>query len=196
MKLTTTPEFVIHECERMIEALPTDCKKYGEEILKRLNQDNTLEEAILLMDEMMQFDGYLEAQELLGLFKRSCVSQDLLETLSRIDTDDAKHMLGSVKSMANFESCWCQDDECYGNYNRTFELVNSEEEWEQICSRGEILPSNAVKIAMLVEKPKKDEEAEKHWQEAAHNLCEMEHAELYSDIWFGTTQKVIYYIYP
>ena len=192
-----TPNFIISECERLIESLPTEHKKTAEAILEQLHQMNSLENAIQMMESMSELEEkYVYPRMTPQLFKRSHISNTLIKALNHYKKrEEAEAMLEFVKEMAKFESSWCQLDECY-NWDRTFNVVKPKKEWQRICARAEVISSKgSIKVALEVKRPRKTKSYDKAWQKAYQKLHMYAHAEHDYEIWFRQVDRIIYHIY-
>lgn len=193
-----TPSFIIHECERLIEALPPKHKTKADKILQQLHKLNKVEDIIRLMDCMVHLEhecGDLSMEP--QLFKRSFISLSLLKALKTYwNKEEAKEMLNLVQQMARFECSWGQNDEVY-TWDRTFNVVTSLTEWKRICARAEVLPNKGdIQIALQIKKPKKLKVAEKAWKElSCKDKQNHKHAKEYFKIWFRQAEREFYYIY-
>ena len=193
-----TPKFINDECERLIEALPTQHKRKAEEILEQLHKLNRVERALLLVEHMAELEeNYVYPYMAPRLFKRSHISKSLITALEQHENkDEAEEMLNAIQSMAKFESSWCQDDKGY-EWDRTFNVVLSTKQWKRICSRAEILPGmGSIQIALEIKKPKKLKTAERAWIDASRMLnMQCSCAKLDYEIWFRQRERAIYHIY-
>jgi len=193
-----TPNFIISECERLIEALPCEYKHKADKILQQLQKPNKLEDIIWIMDYMVYLEeacGELSMQP--QLFKRSLVSLSLIKAFEKYGKDEeTEEMLKVIQQMANFARNWGEQDENY-NWDRTFNVVLSITEWRRICARAEVLPNKGnIQIALQIKKPKKLKIAEKAWKElSCKEKLKHKHAKEYFDIWFRQVDRALYYIY-
>jgi len=193
-----TPNFIIDECERLIEALPHEHRHKAEKVLEQLQNYNSEENIILILDHMIELESkHVNPCMNPRLFRRSLISLSLIKALNLYENkEEAKMMLNKVQQMARFESSWCQDDELY-KWDRTFNVVTSPTEWKRVCARAKVLPnSGSIQIALQIKKPKKLKIAQKVWQELSCNKkINNKPVKEYYEIWFRQTERACYYIY-
>lgn len=192
-----TPNFMICECKRLIEALPAEQKQKAERVCEKLHQMNSLEDIVRMMEYMAELEKiYVNPRMEPELFKRSYVSSGLIKALQEYKNhEEAKEMLAILEDMSKFKSSWCQEDEIY-KMDRTFRLVKTRKDWMRVCARAQVLPNRGtIKIALEVKTPKKTKTADKAWQKACKNLSTYTFAELDYEIWFRQVERACYYIY-
>ena len=191
------PKFIISECQRLIEALPYEYKKRAEEILEKWLEYNSPEDVLYLMETMLELERqYVYPQMVPKLFKRSHISESLIKAFKQqTQITEIKSMSEMVEKMANFELSWCEEDKCY-DMDRTFWFVRSQKDWERVCARSKILPSEGtIKIALQIKKPKKNKSAEIACREVAEKFPENASAMCNCQIFFRQQEKAYYYIY-
>lgn len=182
MKLAT-PKFIIGECERLIEALPEEYKDGGRGVLRRLNQTNTLDGAMKSIQHMYK---YVEVASEMNpkLFRKTCITKELLiKLVNHENAEDVRRIFEFIESKKN------------NDYQiQTFRLVKSREEWEKICTKGQILlDGESAKIVVETWYPQKTKQAEKAYYELCY--CYAGRWINNYEIWFQLGQRACYHIY-
>ena len=196
----TTPKFIIHECERLIKALPKDQKKLGEDVLRELQKKNDIEDAIDLMDWMADIEKcYLVKPMSPMLFNRSFVSKPLVRALEEYENQkDAAAVLKAIKKLADFKmELWKYNESLY---DRTFRLVSSEREWKRLIStrKVQVVIIGRIKIKIAIEPvvPQESKIAEQAYDVLFRNKTVGGNSYMeWWGIWFRTHSRTIYHFY-